>query len=1133
MTPAMIRFSAAFLRRGRDAVLACALALLAAPLLAVPTDLNDIPMAVSNQVKANFLIVLDNSQSMDALMGGALQSGDNPETRSNIGRTVLRSMLDDYRSTFRWGLMSFDTKNTELSQTHVYYVGNESSMVFTDDCVSGKSASNGGRRCVAVPKDQGFVGGNFVTYDKSSDDPQILDAFYDSTSRPSIWALSPPGAAAGTTSYDLWFRHVPDSGANWARSEFDSYWGLGRFTLTDAGYTPEYPDVTRQLMLPRGWGYSASITGGGKLWELVAPDSNDHYNKMVEPLAAETNRATTEIKNSALYTPLAGTLDSAGRYFSGLADWKSDKDYKSPIEAWCQRNFVMLLTDGLPTGNKDGGLYSPAARTDTCSAWTGDSCTGSWTFGEAATDAFKSVAALRDVKYSDAKCVGCSTFDIQTYVIAMGTAKDNARAVAIMNEMAKQGSCKRDGEGICIVGEEASFVPAFFASDAETLKFSVDEAVSDAVAQDGAAAAVAVANANITESTSLYQSSYNSGTWSGDLESFKLDVTTGEPKGARNWSAQAELEKRTADSRRIASYDGSTHGVQFRPSTAGKASALSADQEMLISKSDAAGIINYLRGDHSGESTTPQKYRKRGVHLLGDIVNSEPVRLGPPSASYNETIDTGYAAFKTAHATRQAVVFQGANDGMLHVFNADSGDEEWAYVPSLLLPTLGALSRVHGFAHHYYVDGTPSLGDVDFARTAGSGKEAPDWRTLLVGGLGKGGYGFYALDVTESTASDEAAAAAKVLWEFPNNATELQIVANLGYGFGRPVITKTADQGWVVLVSSGYNNIRKVERGKETITGDGKGHLFVLNARTGEVIKDIPTGAGTTDDPAGLAAFSAYIDNAAVDNTLMQVYAGDLLGNVWRFDLTGEVSNWNVKKLAALVDAKGTAQPVTTAPELASIYESNAVYRFVYVGTGQYLGDSDVKTTQTQTLYGLVDDMSTAPTIAPLRGDSGELQEQTLSAPFSVTDTSGNTTVQRTASNAKVVLAGAGKKRGWYIDLNVAGERINTDPQLALGSLVFTSNIPSGELCVPGGSSYLNILDYRTGGALDATLLAWSSKSLGRALASRPVLVQLPSGKLRALIRLSSDKTIAEGVPVPLAKPPMRRVSWRELPDRR
>ena len=1100
------------------------------PAQAEATDLNDIPMAVANSVKANFLVILDNSQSMDAEMPGTLQSGDNGMTRSNIGREVLRGVLEDYRSTFKWGLMSFDTSEPLFRYTHAFYMGNSTSMVFTENCVAGRSPSNGNRRCVANP--QHFAGGNYVTYDISSDDPEVLDALYDTTSHASIWGLSPPDAPAGSSVYDLFFTHVAGSGNAWASGEFADFWGRGTFTPTDAGFLPVPPQLTRQLYLPRGWGYRAPITGGGKLWDAIAADSNRHYRQLVERLSVESsNPMSGEIKNAALYTPIAGTLDSAKNYFSGQADWKSAASYRSPIEAFCQKNFVMLLTDGLPTGNQTGALYSAVERTDSCSALSDDgkTCSGTWTFGKAAQDAFDSISALRDVSYSG--CTDCTKFDVQTYVIAMGETVGNARAAALMNEMARRGTCAKEEGGDCVDGAQA-----FFVSDAETLRTAVDQAVSDAAAQDGAAAAVAVANANITETTALYQSSYNSENWTGDLESFELDVTTGEPKGERKWSAQRQLDKSSTDSRKIGSYNGSNRGVRFRASTAGTETAptLSTAQEEQISTTDAAGIINYLRGDRSGETATSlaaQKYRKR-AHLLGDIINSEPLLLGAPGSAYQDTADPGYAAFKTANAGRPAVVFQGANDGMLHVFNAASSDaeggaEEWAYVPSLLLPTLAGLSRVHAFSHKYYVDGTPTVGDVDFDRTGGAaGTGEPDWRTILVGGLGKGGYGYYALDVTSTIATDEAAAAAKVLWEFPNSSTPPQDVANLGYSFGKPVIAKAGDQGWVVLVTSGYNNTRTVG----TTTGDGQGHLFVLNAKTGELIRDIATGVGSSETPSGLAAFSAYVDNATVDNTVHQVYAGDLDGNVWRFDLRGATSEWNVKRLATLVDAGGTPQPVTTAPELATILEDSATYRFVYVGTGRYLGDSDVTTTQTQTMYGLVDDLSASPTIAPLRGDSGKLQQQTLSAPFSVTDSSGNTTVQRTASAKKVALAGDGKKRGWYVDLPVSGERISTDPQLALGSLVFTSNIPSGVLCVPGGSSYLNILDYRTGGALDATQLTWASKFLGNALASRPVFVRRPSGELRALIRLSTGKTVSEGVPPP-PPPKVRRVSWRELPD--
>jgi type IV pilus assembly protein PilY1 len=210
---------------------------------------------------------------------------------------------------------------------------------------------------------------------------------------------------------------------------------------------------------------------------------------------------------------------------------------------------------------------------------------------------------------------------------------------------------------------------------------------------------------------------------------------------------------------------------------------------------------------------------------------------------------------------------------------------------------------------------------------------------------------------------------------------------------------------------------------------------------------------------------------------------------------------------------------VTTAPELTSIIEDNQVFRFVYVGTGRYLGDSDVVSVATQTMYGLIDDRSAAPTINPLRAN---LQQQTLTL-------QGNGT--RTATGTMFDLTGPNLKRGWYVDLPARGERVNTDPQLALGTLVFTSNIPSGQVCVPGGSSFFNLLDYRTGGALAYGNLGWSSVSLGNALASRPVLIRLPSGEVRALIRKSDGTTITQAVPTPAGTPAIRRVSWRELPD--
>lgn len=1090
---------------------AAALGLAPLPAQAGATDLADLPMAVANSVKANFLVVLDNSQSMDGNMAGAVQSGESAETRSNIGRGVLRDVLAAYRNTFRWGLMSFHSQGLLKRNIHVYYLGSDEGMAFTSDCVAGISASHAspayprGRRCVANP--QSFPGGEYLTYDLSSDDPSILDALYSDVVQLHLWAHTMDGRrTVGSPDYSLWFSRLPIDTSIWSSADFTGPWISGTFTPTDSGFLPAYPEVSKQLFLYRGWGYRSTITGGGKLVESVQSDSTEHYANLIKFLGPETGEtATTEIKNGALFTPLAGTLESAKNYFSGQADWKSAEQYSSPISASCQKNFVLLVTDGMPTGTKSGGNYTSAQRADTCSAWDAETnkCTGTWSFGAASSETLLAVDALRTVDYSG--CDGCASFDVQTYVVAMGDAVANAQPVAVMNEMAKLGGTSQ----------------AFFAADAQSMRNAIEAATRNAEAKTGSAAAVAVSNAIVTKDTVSFQSTFYSGNWTGDLKAYAIDSETGALQEPELWSAQSLLDKRSAGERKIASYNGSDRGIRFLPAD-GTGATLSSEQQALVSASDGAGIVNYIRGDRSGETATPQKYRQR-ASLLGDIVNAEPVVLVAPAADYSATTNPGYAAFKTLHASRPTLVLQGANDGMLHAFNAANGDEAWAYVPSLVLPTLANLSRLTDFAHKYYVDGTPTVADVDFDRTGGgAGSGSPDWRTILAGGLGKGGRGYYALDVTNDAPADEAGVAATVLWEFPNASTPPQVVANLGYSYGKPVIAKVGDQGWVVLVTSGYNNINTITvtaaGATTTYTGDGDGHLFVLNAKTGALIKDIATGSGSTAAPSGLASFSGYLESASVDNTVSQVYAGDLDGKVWRFDLSGAPDDWKVSQLAALVDAGGKAQPVTTAPELATIFENNAAYRFVYVGTGRYLGDSDVTSTATQTMYGLVDDLSAAPLINPLRA---KLRRQTLSV---MSDPK-----YRRASDRKFDLSGEHKRRGWYVDLPADGERISTDPQLVFGALVFTSNVPSLESCVPGGSSYFNILDYRTGGLLEGT--SWSSVFLGKALASRVVLERLESGEVIAVIRMSDATTRTESVPAPLAVPAVRRVSWRELPD--
>lgn len=1052
------------------------------------TDLADFPMAVNNGVSPNVLVIYDNSQSMDAYMGGTLVSGDNALTRGNIGRQVMRDAITTYRNKFRWGLMAYQLNGAAtLYNTYAFYFGTDAGMVFTDDCVNGVSASNGGRRCIANLEP--FTGGNYVTYDRGGDDPDILDVLYDSAVYNQLWTIS-----SGTgTCYQGFRSHKLVNG--WQTSDFTS--GLGNlcFTATDAGFLTSNPPYTRQYYVPRGVGYLQNITGSGELLEAAADDSTAHYNNLMAKLAPETlNTSTTELKNAAVFTPLRGTLTSAKNYFSGNS---------SPIQASCQKNFVMLVTDGLPTGTTAGALYSDAERTNTL-----DVATNTWTFGTAAQHAIDAVTALRSTTK------GSTTYDIPTYVVALGDTVNNAGALAVMNAMATAGNTS----------------PAKLATDAATFSTAIEDISQDILSKDGAAAAVTVSNPNIVVGglNASYNSTYNSGTWTGDLNAYPISISTGAiDTTAPMWtpSPQALLDARGND-RKIVTYSGSG-GIQFQPSSAGTATKLTAAQQAVFNSpttppgpSDSASVIAYLRGDRSLEGTT---YRSR-AHLLGDIVNAEPVVVQPPARDY---IDTCYSAsvtgtcaqsYKAAQASRRKILFQAANDGMLHAFDAGvdsdagTGAEEWAYIPKLIWPELVNRTKKTGFTHKYLIDATPVAGDVDFRNTNGGAASysVPEWRTILVGGLGGGGKGYYALDVTSASASDEADAASKVLWEFPNSSTATADADNMGYSFGRPLIVKTEAEGWVVIVPSGYNNTSG--------TGDGHGYLYVLNPRTGAVIKKIDTGVGTTSSPAGLAKISGYVENSDLDNTVSYVYGGDLLGNVWRFDLTGgNKTGWNVKKLAALQDASGTAQPVTTEPELATINISGTDYRYVYVGTGQYLGDSDVGTTQTQTMYGLIDNLSTTPLISPLRSN---LQQQTLSAAG----------VNRNITNNTIAVTGGSAKKGWYVDLSLSsGERVVADPQLALGALAFTTVIPSSTKCVPGGSSWFYTIDYKTGGLVANSTVTYSAVPLGSALASRPTLIKLPSGAVKAVIRMSDTTTTVKELPIPLSATSGRRVSWKEV----
>lgn len=858
-------------------------------------------------------------------------------------------------------------------------------------------------------------------------------------------------------------------------------------------------------------------------------------------------------------TPLRQALSKVGRLYAGkLLTGSND-----PIQYSCQQNFSILATDGYwngsagyqidgttAVGNQDGGTtkspmldalnasntlsdvamyyYQTDLRNSTYGNCTGalgtdvceDNVPGSgidkatnqhmttFTLGLGVNGTLTYTEDYQSTSSGDFFDISQGTKNWPLPVADTATAIDDLWHAAV------------NGRGIY-----------YSAQNPDTLVSGLSNALAGVSARTGSSAAAATSNLEpVAGDNFIYIALYRTVKWDGDLQAKTINPDTGALSATPLWSAQPLLDSKVspaADTRAIHTFDstapdklksfawaslnateqGYFNGMCSPTAKLSQCTTLTSGQ---LANVTGANLVNYLRGqngyeDQASNADANRIYRDR-EHVLGDMVNSQPVYVKQPPFGY---VDANYDTFKnTTQKNRAATVYVAVNDGMLHAFDGDGGTERWAYVPPLVMPTLYKLAdKNYATTHQYYVDGSPAVGDICSKAPAAtcSGNE---WKTILVGGLNSGGRGYYALDVTNPSSP-------KALWNFTVDND-----ADLGYTYGNPIITKRKDGTWVVVFTSGYNNVSP---------GDGKGYLYVLNANTGALLEKIGTNVGSTTTPSGLGKINAWI-NSTTDNTAERFYGGDLLGNVWRFDIddTTPPVGKEALLLAELGQVSGAGtQPITTKPELTEVTAGGTHYTVVSVGTGRYLGVSDLSDTSQQSVYSIKDNL-TAAGLGKVRLP-GVLVQQTLTS-----FTSSGEQMRTSSTNA----VDWGTQSGWYVDLNPGnespGERVNVDMQQQLGLLTVAANVPNTNACNLGGYAWLYYFDYRTGQYVPSA----SNNMVGRRLGSNALVagiktIKLTTGKTITIVTDTGGGISGSSDPTSSGSGggTARRTSWRELID--
>jgi len=611
----------------------------------------------------------------------------------------------------------------------------------------------------------------------------------------------------------------------------------------------------------------------------------------------------------------------------------------------------------------------------------------------------------------------------------------------------------------------------FLVTNALYLSEQLSTAFEEIMSQTASAAGVSASSTRLDTDLLVYQSQFTSGIWTGGLRAFDVEEVE-EAEGetalqlntAPKWDAADKIP--LPDARNIYTFNGSS-GTPFLWSN------LSNNQRNDLNQGDDVAMgqarLEYLRGDQSNEEQARENgfFRSRiepmngnRLNILGDIVNSTAAYVADTNYGLNvlpeELGGDSYTGWRTTvGAERQPMVYVGANDGMLHAFDALEGIERWAYIPSTVFPYLHELTDPN-YTHRYFVDGSPQTIDAYYAFGGGNTKE---WRSVLVGTLGGGGPGIFALDVTDPDDFD----ANHVLWERTDYRD-----SDFGVSLTEPSVVAMNDGEFRVIFSNGYNS------------GSNKAVLYIVDLASGNIVKTIETPASTNNGPNGLS--TPVVVDIDGNRTADIIYAGDLLGNLWKFDVRDKNKRkWGLHAENGLmiktIGPNGERQPITAKPEIAGHPDRGGA--MVFFGTGRYfvLGDEVVPVAiedrDVQSLYAIHDPIDLPEGTAgdwPVR--RGDLVEQTIVSE-SIYDPDDLLSRQfRTTSENPMTP----EDPGWRLDLispvmGRQGERMVVEPLFMGTEIFFVTLLPNEEACSFGGSSWIMGLNAFSGAMADHGLM--------------------------------------------------------------